>query len=342
MINPFAALRLQNILPAIANATKPYQAGPVNPIGMQLPEIQPTAPMMPGGNNQIGDMFAKFLQTFPQAGPPTKMQRFAGALTGAGFGPQAALQQNYLPHMQQVSNWNDQGKLLATGAASEDRQSYNEIVNYLKAQELERKRAADEARDAVANRRVDVADKNADTSVYRAETGRQNANTRQELLKGGTLHINKKDGTAWIINKVGQTIPVPDLNDLSQEELQNLQTQGRLQVVEAQGKNALDQIGARTEGAVKVKETPNGTITEGTTTVTTGPNGTTTRVTKPNKPITPVAIPEPAKKAIESFNKAQIKPGYVGVVDKDGKVMGQVPITAATQAAAEGYFIVSK
>jgi len=238
----------------------------------------------------------------PEKTPPSVPSRIGAILAGVGSGllrqkPGAEVAQDVLdrPYNQAMGAYKTQADILGKGAADEERDREGKVGLY-----------NDVLRDEQADKRANQAATNEADKVKIAQDKQANAEKRTEIYrklnadKNNVVQIDN-NGNVNMLNKSTNEVTPVTLADgtpmksehIPESEKIELQTQGRLQVVAAQGSNAQKNIASRGEQARETKGTPSadsGDVeTTSTSTVTDAkgkPVGAkTTTTTKKKKPV---------------------------------------------------------
>jgi len=289
--NPLAGFRLRNVFgnPPGALPDNDIGQGPSarvqeNPIFGQDQQVfgqgrMGNTPAMSAQEEQDPDgvrershaILDKFLESINQMPERENYKRgkwgnIATGLIGAFQGAQAGREFNEAPYSNAVRDWKLKNDALASAAGQERMANSADDMYGIRAGELERKTREGEAR-------IKIAETNAESSRIRAEA-------MSELNNGGTVREDKVTGKTYLVTRTGMVKELP-INTLTEAERQQLITQGRLEVVEAQGKNAM-----------AVAAVPR-TVNTNSTTTTNDPNAQSPGTLKPGD------------KAMEEYNNAQ-------------------------------------
>lgn len=238
---------MQNIFGPMAQSPNPTNevpnSGPsASPIAPQAPDINSRMNELYNPSHTAIDAFKDLESQYPERQNPSTLRKIGAAITGVGYGPQAAMNLLEQPHQRDIEDWKNKMGPLQQGANLERQENvnsrtlaYQTIAAQLRQEALDNKEKLDDANLKIRQQRADVYEFKARNPDFKID------------FSGTTVKVaNPQTGE---IKDTG--IPTGSMSDADKLALQH---ENRLDEIGATGNEARKTEGVKQDGRESLAE----------------------------------------------------------------------------------------
>lgn len=156
---------MQNIFGPMAQSPNGVTGPAASPVAPQAPDVNARMNELYNPSHTASDAFNDLASQYPERQNPSALRKIGAAITGIGYGPQAAMNLLEQPHTRDVEDWKNRMGPLQQSANLERQENvnsrtlaYQTIAAQLRQEALDNKEKLDDANLKIRQQRADVYD----------------------------------------------------------------------------------------------------------------------------------------------------------------------------------------